>query len=239
LGDCLIELAENHRSIRSFQKEPVPESDLELIVEAARRAPTAWNLMPISIIAVTDEELRKKIADAVGNQEHVAKAPLNLVFSVDYAKLREAYRQARSTELKPKLSHFLPALIDLGIMSGWAALAAESLGYGVCFVALYINPCAVSEILDLPKHVVPMVDILIGKPAEAPHKRPRHPMKAILSVNSYDPEPMVRGKDILPVYEAWLSTFLEVIGPNGYMDEALRRTFDCLKIKGFDTSMQE
>ena len=239
MGDCLIELVENHRSIRSFQKEPVPESDLELIAEAARRAPTAWNLMPVSIIAVTNKGLRKRLAKAVGNQEHVAKAPLNLVFSVDYAKLREAYRQAGSNELKPKLSHFLPALIDLGIMSGWAALAAESLGYGVCFVALYINPCVVSEILELPKQVIPMVDLLIGKPAEAPQKRPRHPMRAILSVNRYSPEPVIRGKVILPVYEAWLSTFLEVIGPNGYMDETLRKTFECLKLKGFDTSIQE
>ncbi len=233
MGDCLIELVENHRSIRSFQKEPLPESDLELIAEVARRAPTAWNLMPVSMIAVTDEGLKKKLAKAVGNQEHVAKAPLNLVFAVDYAKLREAYRLASSNELKPKLSHFLPALIDLGIMSGWAGLAAESLGYGICFVALYINPCKASEILGLPNYVIPVIDLLVGKPAESPHKRPRHSMNALLSTNKYAPGPEVRGEEILTVYKTWLRTFKEVIGPNGYMDEALRKSLECLRIKSF------
>ena len=63
-----------HASVRSFRPEPVDPQDLEKILEAARRAPTSWNLQPLTVTAVTDPALRKKLAEAVGGQEHVAEA---------------------------------------------------------------------------------------------------------------------------------------------------------------------
>ena len=50
------------RSIRSYKSDPVPEEVIEKIVEAGLYAPTGMGLQDPVIIAVTNKELRDKIA---------------------------------------------------------------------------------------------------------------------------------------------------------------------------------
>ena len=88
----VIETIQSHRSIRKYSGPPGKE-DLEAIVNSAIRAPTAWNLMPVSIQVIEDPRLLEMIGDAVGGQEHVKSAPVLLSFSADYVKILKALDQ--------------------------------------------------------------------------------------------------------------------------------------------------
>ena len=50
------------RSIRSYKSDPVPEEIVEKIIEAGLYAPTGMGLQDPVIIAVTNKEMRDKIA---------------------------------------------------------------------------------------------------------------------------------------------------------------------------------
>jgi nitroreductase len=50
------------RSVRKYKPDPVPETDLNLILEAARMAPTGGNRQRWKMIVITDAELRRQTA---------------------------------------------------------------------------------------------------------------------------------------------------------------------------------
>ncbi|BEP18403.1 oxygen-insensitive NADPH nitroreductase [Pyrofollis japonicus] len=228
-----IDTISRHVSIRRFKPDPVPENDLRTILEAARRAPTSWNLQPVTIIAVTDQGLKQQLADAVGGQEHVAEAPVFLVFAADYHKLLEASRSAGVEAAEPGLGHLVTAAIDVGISSGWAALAAETLGYGIVFIALYSNPCRVAEILSLPKHVIPLVGLALGKPAESPQPRPRQPPEVFASINKYPSPPDLAEKVRSAYRSGGAKLFRYVLAPGAYYDQVTNALLECMKKQGY------
>ncbi len=230
---CVIDVARRHRSIRKY-RGPVKDEDLEKIIEAAIRAPTAWNLMPVSIQVVTDKRLLELIGEAVGGQEHVKNAPAFLVFSIDYAKIIEATRATGINPSEPGPGHFMPALIDAGIMAGWAGLAAESLGYGVAYIAVYGSSCKVADILGLPSLVVPVVGIVVGVPGEDPPIRPRQPRESVVGVNGYGEPPDRRGEGVASVYGARAQRlFNAVTSPGGYLDRVGRSLIECIRERGY------
>lgn len=61
----LIDSMMSRKSVRVFLDKAVEEEKKALLIEAARRAPTAGNLMLYSIIDVTDQELKENWRSAV------------------------------------------------------------------------------------------------------------------------------------------------------------------------------
>ncbi len=56
-----------------------------------------------------------------------------LIFIVDCVELEEVLEKTGTIPARPNLGFLLTGLIDVGIASDFAAIAAESLGYGVCY----------------------------------------------------------------------------------------------------------
>ena len=229
---CCIETISRHASVRSYTGDPIPEEHLRRILEAARRAPTGWNLQPFTIVVVRDRGRLRELADLVGGQEHVANAAAFLVFAVDYAKIVKAAEQL-GMRIEPRLSNLYEALIDIGIAAGWAALAAESLGYGIVFIALYENPCGVAEALNMPRYVIPAAGIALGKPAEHPAPRKRQPLETLADMESYgDPEEKAKG--VLETYgDRAARLFTYIFDQEGYYSVSSELLAKCLAEKGF------
>jgi nitroreductase len=55
----VFETIQERKSIRTYQDTPAPKEKLEKILEAARLAPSAKNIEPWHVIAITDAEKRK------------------------------------------------------------------------------------------------------------------------------------------------------------------------------------
>ncbi|MDF2565568.1 MAG: NADPH-dependent oxidoreductase [Massilibacillus sp.] len=64
-----IQLLFNHRSIRGFSNENIPQEKIDLLIQAAQHAPTNSFLQQYSIIDITDEKKKKSLAE-IGNQTH-------------------------------------------------------------------------------------------------------------------------------------------------------------------------
>ena len=56
-----IELVRHRTSCRSYEPKPVPREYLELMLEAARLAPSACNKQPWRFAIVTDEAVRMRL----------------------------------------------------------------------------------------------------------------------------------------------------------------------------------
>jgi len=180
-----LDLLHRHGSVRKFKFEPVPVALVETIVAAAQRASTSSNLQVVSVVAVTEAAKRKRLSEVCG-QEHVAQAAVVLVWCADLRRLDRACELRGCKQVTDYVENFLMCVLDAGIAAQNAAVAAESLGLGVCYLgSVRNNTQVVIELLALPRLVFPVVGMALGGPAAPPNIRPRLPTSAILSWERY------------------------------------------------------
>lgn len=84
-----LSLLMNHRSIRKFTDEPVTEEQLKTIVAAGQMASTSSNVQAYSIIAITDSEKKRRLAELAGNQAYIVECPVFLVWCADLYRLKK------------------------------------------------------------------------------------------------------------------------------------------------------
>ena len=158
-----LETMWRRRSIRKYRPDPIPDGDLQLILEAARRAPTGANRQKWRMIVVSDPEVRRRTAEACSNQVWMAEAPVILCL----VTLPGSWK------------------VDGTIVLDHAILAATSLGYGTCWVGAFDGP-AVREVLGIP----PDHDIVcltpVGLAAEQRKPRPRKSPAELFRVDGFD-----------------------------------------------------
>lgn len=190
LGDpanAILRLISEHASCRSFKPDPLPPRTLETLIVAAQSASTSSNLQAYSMIAVENPARKERLAELCGGQKMVRECPLFLVFCPDIHRLqylceRQGYRfGATFAEM------FLLASVDAALAVQNAALAAESLGLGICMCGSIRNdPAAVIELLQLPEGVYALTGLCVGYPAPPRLEvKPRLPLKAVLHREVY------------------------------------------------------
>jgi hypothetical protein len=87
------------------------------------------------------------------------------------------------------LDSFLMAAMDTAIAAQSAALAAESLGYGICMIGGVRNDAQkIIDIMDLPEKVFPLTGLCVGIPANLNPVKPRLPLKGVYFDGIYDPK---------------------------------------------------
>lgn len=183
----VIEQIARHVSVRSFMPEPVSRGMIEAIVAAGQRAATSSNLQLYSVVAVTDAATRQRLATLCGDQEQIREAPVFLAWCADRRRLERACDLRGYTQNNEYLESFLVAAVDVALIMQNAALAAESLGLGMCYIgAIRNNTQAVIDLLHLPPLVFPISGMTLGWPNAEPPRRPRLPLPAVLYWERYD-----------------------------------------------------
>jgi coenzyme F420-0:L-glutamate ligase / coenzyme F420-1:gamma-L-glutamate ligase len=181
----LLALMRDRRSVRRFRSQALPPGTPDLLVEAARWAPSASNRQPFRFVVVERPDTRARMAALV--REAVAKTverlPENQQSKVAaYAKDFSGFAEAplvlaayhRSTNLLAELVG-LPAEADVGAVSSVAAaimnllLAAHALGLGACWMTgpLVAAP-ALQALLEIPAGWQLSALIPVGIPDETP-----------------------------------------------------------------------
>lgn len=192
-----IQMMINRSSLRRFSDRKLTEEEVDAILDAAMRAPTASNMMYYTILRLTDPELRKQIQVLCNNQPYVTQAPLALLFCADYQRLSDLYDENKVPEkcaergaqyLYPSEKHFLNGIEDAAFAAENAVIAAESMGMGSVYIGHIKDHYEEAvQLLDLPPLVFPSLLLLIGYPAEgAVRKRqPRFDKTYIVQENRY------------------------------------------------------
>jgi FMN reductase (NADPH) len=162
---------------------------IEDIVTAGQRASTSSNLQMYSVVVTTDPEKRARLKELCGNQRHIGEAPVFMVWCMDLSRLNRACGLQGYEHHHGYVENFLVSAMDVAIAMQNAALAAESMGLGICYIgALRNNPRQVIELFELPRLVFPVCGMTVGWPAKQPMIRPRLPLEAVLHWDRYDPD---------------------------------------------------
>lgn len=177
----LDEAISGRRSVREYTTQPVDETIIRRLIDAAVLAPSAVNEQPWAFTVVRDQALLERIS-------HGAKS-----YMLDHLPA------AHSDRFKPRLSdpefhvfYHAPALIliaatapgawiveDCGLAAENLMLAAHAAGLGSCWIGFaqgFLNTPAGKSMAGLPEPWVPVAPIIVGHPkapaAPVPRKAP-------------------------------------------------------------------
>lgn len=185
----VIETILNHRSIRSFEDKPLSTEQIEAIVKSAQAASTSSFIQAYSIIGVTDKEMKKQLAEFAGNQSYVEHNGHFLVFCADLYR-HEVVGKMEGANVEPSIEStekFMVALIDAALAAQNAAIAAESMGLGICYIGgIRNNLEEVAKLLKTPERVIPLFGLAVGYPDKVTGQKPRLPFNHIYHENTYE-----------------------------------------------------
>ncbi|MED0798382.1 oxygen-insensitive NADPH nitroreductase [Bacillus inaquosorum] len=219
-----IELLSNHTSIRSFTKQPLTKEQREAIFKAANQTSSFSLLQAVSIIRITDPDLRKKVMELSANQPYIEEAAEFWIFCADFNR----NQIAPDVDLE-YIEYLLIGTFDAGLMAQNALTAAESMGLGGVYIGgIRLHITELTEVLHLPKHVVPLVGLCIGHPAEEkPGLKPRLPQSMVMFDNQYQP----LDNEKLATYDQRMREY--------YRDRPVKAPFTVKKVKGWKDHIED
>ncbi len=182
----MIHKMEQHASVRKYKNESIPKNIVERMVQAAQHAASSHFVQAYSVMYITNENLKAQLAELSGNR-HVKDCAAFFVCCADLKRLEKACEKHGAEIKSDTVEDFIVATVDVSLFAQNLALAAESLGYGICYIGgIRNNPEEVSQLLHLPDKVYPVFGMTVGVPNESHAVKPRLPVEAILHDNTYD-----------------------------------------------------
>ena len=209
LVDAAIKVIQDRRSVRNFTDEPIADQDLDMILEAARLAPSGENAQPWRFIVVKDELMRKKMGAIAGGgssrrftAEFVTKKMQERFANLeDEAKKQAAFQKLTTGQVSAFMAEAPVNLVVCGKKDVWDTpydtsaaienilLMVAALGLGACWV---IAPCIdirdedrIKGLLGIPEDFKAVSIISIGHPARAHKPRPRLPLKELVFTETW------------------------------------------------------
>ncbi len=195
MANTTYSLIIKRRTIRKFTQKKIDEKTLEVLVNAARLAPSAANLQPLEYIVVNDKNLAKEVfrhtkwagyISPEGNPKPGEEPTAFIAFLVNLNIAKKAYYQ-----------------IDSGAAVENLIIAASEKGIGSCIIGAF-NKKEVSKLLNVSNNREIVFLVALGYPAEQPVQEdrddtvkyykdssgvlhvPKRTLKNILYFNSYN-----------------------------------------------------
>lgn len=183
--DALARIA-NYRSHRRYQPRPLEPDLLRLLCACALSAPSKSDLQQCDIVIVSDAGTRKAIVATIPDMLWIADAPAFLMFVANGERLPLMAGERGKPFPNDHLDQFFNASVDAAIVLATFIQAATAIGLGCCPIsAVRDHPRAVSELLGLPRRVIPVAGLCVGWPAQDGDITPRLSLTTTLIDNRY------------------------------------------------------
>jgi FMN reductase (NADPH) len=211
----VIETILQHRSVRRFEDKPLDREQIEAIVKSAQASSTSSFIQAYSIIGVTDRQKKQRLAELAGNQSYVAENGHFFVFCADLYrhKMIGDLENADLSDSIESTEKFMVALIDTALAAQNAAIAAESMGLGICYIGGIRNDLeAVKEVLKTPEYVVPLFGLAVGYPDQETDLKPRLPLGHVYMENEYEQDQNVLEQQLKEYNKTTSDYYLERTG---------------------------
>ncbi|WP_139904420.1 nitroreductase family protein [Clostridium thermarum] len=170
----------SRRIIRSYSNKKVEKQKIKLLLEAAMAAPSACNNEPWEFVVILEEETLCKIKKCLKTTRY--KAPLAIAVCGNMKLARGSMETYWIQDCSAAIENML--------------LASSGIGLGGVWVSVYPYKNiieAVSEILCIPEHVIPLGIVHIGYPAEIKEPRIQYNERRIYW-GKYEPERNLKGR---------------------------------------------
>jgi nitroreductase len=187
------ELVRKRRMVRNFTEEPVSWDVIERIVDAGRRGPSAGYSQGIAFVAVTNTDMRARIAEIAGEHWYVrqghepfmSRATVHIVITTSEAIYHQRYNEPdKKAKGQEEIGWPIPYWhTDAGAAMMLVLLAAVDEGLGTAFVGVQ-DPAQLQQALGIPDDHMPIGVVFLGHPApDKPSgslKRGRRPLETVL-----------------------------------------------------------
>ena len=164
-------LAAERYSLRKFSSRPVEKEKLDLVLEAARLAPTAHNFQPQRVFVMQSTQALEK-ADACTSHHFHAPVLLAVAYDPERAWNRDCDGKNHGE-------------IDAAIAVTQMMLQAADLGLGTTYIGEF-DPKALLEQFPEMAGYVPIALLPLGYPAEGAHPSRLHgnriPMEELVTI---------------------------------------------------------
>ncbi|EUJ30437.1 FMN reductase (NADPH) [Listeria grayi] len=202
-----------HVSVREFKKERLSDEIKQTLVTAARSGATSHFVQAFSILEITDQSLRAKLAEITDSASYVKQTGTFYVFVGDlYRQSQLLLEDNQSLAGLRNMESLLVAVVDATIAAQNMVVAAESLDLGICYIGGIRNDIAkVAELLNLPPFTIPVFGLTVGVPAHKNQVKTRLLPENQVSENQY---PHDRFAD-LKAYEALTREYYALREKNG------------------------
>ena len=165
----LLKCIKNRFSVRKFQDRPIEQKKIDILLEAARLAPSASNKQTWHFVVIKDPEKRKQLTRICKGQKFVAEAPITIaicITNLDYVMT--------CGQTAP--------IIDGAIAGEHIVLQAAEMGLGTCWIGAFCHD-KMAKLINLPKDYQIVGLLPVGYPAVEKGSRN---LKAIENIVSYD-----------------------------------------------------
>jgi 5,6-dimethylbenzimidazole synthase len=221
--EALMDVARNRMTNRAFAPWEVPREHFEMILEAARHAPSGANAQPWHYIVVTDPEVKQTIGQCfVDEQQHRARlrmgfptpnyngvktAPGLIVIVADFRFIRAFPVLNDGSELdrlyKQNAERILLQSVAASTMS--AHLAAAALGYAVWWITAIGQEdiqSRVKPLLRVPDELAVIDVMCFGPPLKPSYKRWKKRLDQIMSWDRFNTDNSMTDAQI----DEWVKT---------------------------------
>jgi len=121
----------SRRNVRSFTSDPIPDADLDQILEAGRRAPSSQNWQPWDFVVVTNRSELNELATVWRGAGHVAEAAAAVaLIAPDISEERRLL--SRQYDLGQATMAMMIAAADLGVAAVTPGSATRTTPGGCC-----------------------------------------------------------------------------------------------------------
>jgi nitroreductase len=210
LVEATTKVIQDRRSIRHYTGEPVSQEDLDVILEAARQAPSGENAQPWRFIVVSDPDTRKKLGAIAGRgsgrrftAEFVTKKMQERFSGLeDEEKKKAIFEKLTSGRVSTFLADAPVSIVVCGRKDVWdlpydtsaamenMLLMVTALGLGACWV---IAPCIdirdeerLKDLLGVPEEIKVVSIVAVGHPQRPHRPRPRLPLNELVYSEKWD-----------------------------------------------------
>lgn len=203
----VLNLLQSHASVRKYKDTEIPNETLKNMIHAAQHAASSHFVQAYSVIRITDMEKIDAIAHLSRNEPQIKSAPVVLLFCADLKRVELACQRLGVNISNDTVENFIVTTVDTSLFAQNFAIAAESQGYGICYIGgVRNNPAKISDLVGLPEQVFPLFAMTVGVPDEEQWVKPRLPVEAILHENVYDE---TKYGPILDEYDAKMSAYYQ------------------------------
>jgi len=186
----VLEAIRTRRSIRKYKTTPVDDRTLELVLEAARWAPSWANTQCCKIIVVRDNKIKDELANALIEVERgdtlvdnpsietVRSAPAVIVACAEMGK--SGYEFGKPATDKGDFWY----MFDVALAMQNLTLAAHALGLGTVHLGA-LNAGRIAGILGVPEGFCVVSMTPLGYPDQEPKPRPRKELSEIIFYDKF------------------------------------------------------
>lgn len=215
--NLIIENLLSRKSVRVFENKPIDNDIKQAILLSAVNAPSAGNQQLYTILDITDQKIKDRLAVTCDNQPFIARAPMVLIFCADTQKWYDVFTDSKCHPAPPAQSDLLLTIDDAVIAAQNAVTAAWSVGVGSCYIGDIMERCEEHrQLLNLTPYVFPAAMVVFGYPTKQQLERPKPPrsdLKYIVHENTYHRlesaqlHQMLADQPVNQTYEQWCQAF--------------------------------